>query len=479
MGLFSLGKDSKKDGGDPTVMAYLEDAMRIKAPAMLIDPHKNELPCNIASIREEDGTMNLQLHANLLAEKGAKVGIVIIVDNMRIYGSSKLQEVKPGHAMVDIPSSFELTERRKKQRAKVNPREGTTVTLLSGLFDGIGITGLADNLSEGGVRVKVENAIEIKTEKKINITGRTVHTGQIFPIVKISKIPRCLVTIECGGRLIYTDVQSGVTYLGVAFEEFKSEYAKAIEGFVAGRCTPPPNSLPPRSRRAKEEFIDTGHSSDSSAGKDKDKDKEEGADKDKDSKDHKEKESKDHKEKEPKESKSKSDDHSDAPPPVAPSAPAAADTAPAPDQATSEASMPTRPVPSPLQKLKRKTKTIVLGGTDDDLTVIGLEKVFLSEGYGKVLRLGIGELIAAPPQGAGLILLALDTDFESCIKLAKAIQSQLSDPAPMVLISETIPPGVGATLDAKAAGIQMLLPKAAKLDDAVFTKLEEMMGIKV
>jgi c-di-GMP-binding flagellar brake protein YcgR len=471
MAIFGLGKDSKKDGGDPTVMAYLEDALRLKAPAMLIDPHKNELPCNIGSIREEEGTMNLQLHANLLAEKGAKVGFVVIVDNMRIYGTSKLQEVKPGHAAIDFPGSFELSERRKKQRAKVNPREGTTATLLSGLFDGIGITGLVDNISEGGVRVRVENAIEIKTEKKISITSRTLRTGQIFPIVKIAKIPRCIVTIECGGRVIYTEVNSGVTYIGLAFEEFKSEYAKAIESFVSGRSSPPPTSLPPRARRAKEEFIEVGGHADAHAGK------EDGADKEKEGKE------KDSKEKEPKEGKHK-DEHWDAPPPApepdpaqqAQGQPAALAAVPPQSEQTGPSG---RPGPSPLQKLKRKTKTIVLCGTDEDL-VSSLEKLFQHEGYGKVAcPNGLDEIIGvAPPGGAGLIVLALDIPFENCLGLAGAIQAQIPDPTPMVLISDGIPPGVGAAHDAQGAGISLLLPKAAKIDDAVFNKLEELMGIK-
>jgi hypothetical protein len=49
----------------------------------------------------------------------------------------------------------------------------------------------------------------------------------------------------------------------------------------------------------------------------------------------------------------------------------------------------------------------------------------------------------------------------------------------MVLISDDIPPGVGAALDAQGAGVYLLLPKAAKIDDAVLGRLEELMGIKV
>jgi hypothetical protein len=485
MALFNFGKDKQKEGGDPTVMAYLEDAMRVKAPAMLIDPRKNELPCNIASFAEPEGTMNLMLHANLLAEKGAKVGIVVIVDNLRIFGWSKLHEVKPGHAVIEIPSSLELSERRKKQRAKLNPREGTTATLLSGLFDGIGITGLVDNISEGGVRVKVEKAIEIKTEKPITISSRTMRINQVFPIVKIAKIPRSVVTIECGGRLVYMDVASGVTFIGIAFEELKSEFARSIEAFVSGRNSPPPNSLPPRARRQKEEPRADAEP--------RPKDKEGPEDKDSKEKEQKEKAPK---EKEPKEAKHK-ESHFDAPPPPQPEAePQIVSDAPTeqPTGATEVMALgeqgvqgdqadgvpddlPVRPAPTPLQRLKRKARTIVLCGTDETI-IPTLEKIFQREGYGKVIvPSGIDGIFESAPQGgAGLIVLALDIPFDNCLGLAKGIVSQLSDPTPIVLISDDIPPGVGANLDAQSAGVSLLLSKSAKFDDALFTKLEELMG---
>jgi hypothetical protein len=87
-------------------------------------------------------------------------------------------------------------------------------------------------------------------------------------------------------------------------------------------------------------------------------------------------------------------------------------------------------------------------------------------------------IAAAPPGGAGLIVLALDIPFENCLGLAKTIQAQIPDPTPMVLISDDIPPGVGAANDAQAAGVSMLLPKAAKMDGALFARIEELMGIK-
>ncbi|MDR2561596.1 MAG: response regulator [Holophagales bacterium] len=452
MALFGFSKDKPKDGGaDPTVMAYLEDAMRIKSPAMLLDPRKNEIPCSIQSINEAEGTMQLVLRANLLAEKGAKITFVVVVDNMRIGGSSKLHEVKPGSAVVDIPASFELMERRKKQRAKINPREGTTCILLSGLFDGIGITGLPENMSENGARVKVEKALEVKSEKPVNVTSRNVQTGQIFPIMKLSKIPKVVATLEGAAKMVYMEVTSGTTYLGISFEEMKSEFMKAIGTFVASRATPLPNSLPPRARRSSVEM--DGKSSvgfnptqgDSKAGSG------------------------------PQDEKQKHSEPSAAAPPSSPtSQPAAAH-----ETSAQTENAPTnefgRPVPTPLQKLKRKGKTIILFGTDDQKLV----KTLQAEGYGKVCcpenMEGLLEVIQQP--GAGLLLMDLEMPLDNCLAIAATILGQLPEPVPVILVSENTQVGVRDALDAQKAGISLVLPRPLKIDNELFNKIEQSMSL--
>jgi len=476
MALFGSGKDKQKNQANPIVMAYLEDAQMIKSPAMLLDSHKNEIPCNIVAIQEDSNQLHLQLHANLFADKGTKVGFIVIIDNMRILGSSKIQEVRPGSAIIDIPDSFELHERRKKQRAKVNPREGTTATLLSGLFDGIGITGLIENMSETGLRVKVEKAIEIKTEKKITVSSRTLKVGQIFPIVKISKIPQCIATIECGGKVVYIEVTNGVSYIGLSFEELKSEYVRIIEKFVSNRNSPPPTSLPPRVRKQKETIRVDPVSQPSKGGSESEEETEAGA--------------------KSKTASSKSahepakEDSAKTPPSNAAAAEKKPETdheTPQPQQQAQPQSQPNaapsqshskRPEPTPLQKLKRRTRTILLFGTEDD-TLDQLEKTFQEEGYAKVVRpQSLDEIFESAPQGgAGILLLNLNMPVENCIDIAISILAHISDPIPIVLIPESGQITVGAHLDAQKAGISLLLPGPLKVDDALFSKMEELMGI--
>jgi hypothetical protein len=484
MSLFNFGKDKPKEEGNPTVMAYLEDALRTKCPAMIIDSRKNEIPCSIVAIQEPNGTMQLQLRANLLAERGSKITFVVIIDSMRIGGSSKLQEVKPGNAVIDIPDSFDLMERRKKQRAKINPREGTTCILLSGLFDGIGITGLPENMSENGMRLKVEKSLEIPSERPINLTSRHTPVGQIFPILKLSKIPRVVATIEAAGRLIYSEASMGTTYLGITFEEMKSEYAKVIGAFVAGRSSPLPNSLPSRSRRSAS--VDSGGGlgpgpGSGSAAADGSKPDSAAPEKPGSEK-----------------------PGSAAPAPSDKGAPAPSSAAPAENEnkpsaegsvaSTPETSAPgtsapmaadgsadkapvalQRPAPTPLQKLKRKGKTIVLFGVEEEQA---LAKLLQDDGYGKVVCPDSmeGLLESIPLGGAGLLLLDLDMPFDNCLAIAGSILDHSPDPIPMILISEDKQVGVGRSNDAQAIGISALLPRPLKIDDALFSKIDELMS---
>jgi|GEM_PF-425113 len=485
MALFGSSKEKQKHMANPIVMAYLEDAQMIKSPAMLIDSHKNEIPCNISMIQEESNQLHLILHANLFADKGVKVAFVVVIDNMRIMGSSKIQEVRPGNAIIDIPDSFELSERRKKQRAKVNPREGTTATLLSGLFDGIGITGLIENLSETGFRVKVEKAIEIKSEKKISISSRNLKVGQIFPIVKISKIPQTIATIECGGKVIYIEVTNGVSYIGFSFEELKSEFVRVLEKFVSNRNSPPPTSLPPRMRKQKETTLVDPVSKTSKDGEELPEESElTGKSKNVASKSTHESAKEEKKEEKQEAAKSSPSSGDTAPAEKKPETQETSHTQ-SQSQSQPQPSAPTgqtshaakRPEPTPLQKLKRRTRTIILFGEDD--TLDHLEKTFQSEGYAKVIRpQSLDEIFESAPQGgAGILLLSLGMPVENCIDIASSILAHIADPIPIVVIPEEGQITVGATLDAQKAGISMLLPGPLKVDDALFNKMEELMGI--
>jgi len=247
MALFSFGKDKQDGGTSDLVMAYLEEAQRVRSPFVVKDGRKVERAGTLQSLDEEAGTFNIQVGGPYVGEKGAKVDFIFIHENLRLGATVRVSEIRGGTVVLEIPSELDLLERRKQPRARLNPKEGATLTGLTSLFEGVGITGILENLSESGCRVRVEKAMNIKDQKKLGIGTALVPVGHSFMILKLNKVPRCPAVMEMGGQVAYLDDSSGGLVLGIVFE--KSEFSGALRGMVANRAGSMPSSLPPKARR--------------------------------------------------------------------------------------------------------------------------------------------------------------------------------------------------------------------------------------
>lgn len=247
MALFSFGKDKQDGGTSDLVMAYLEEAQRVRSPFVVKDGRKVERAGTLQSLDEEAGTFNIQVGGPYVGEKGAKVDFIFIHENLRLGATTRVCEIRGGTVVLEIPNGLELLERRKQPRARLNPKEGATLTGLTSLFEGVGITGILENLSESGCRVRVEKAMNIKDQKKLGIGTALVPVGHSFMILKLNKVPRCPAVMEMGGEVAYLDDSSGGLVLGIVFE--KSEFSGALRGMVASRAGSMASSLPPKARR--------------------------------------------------------------------------------------------------------------------------------------------------------------------------------------------------------------------------------------
>ena len=159
MALFGFGKDKRLAGTSDLVLAYLEDAQRVRSPFFVQDGRKVDRPAALQALNEEAGTLNLQVSGPFAGEKGALLSLVFIHENLRLGASSRLVEIRGGTVVLEIPEELELLERRKQPRARLNPKEGATLTGLTSLFEGVGINGVLENLSESGCRVRVSTPI--------------------------------------------------------------------------------------------------------------------------------------------------------------------------------------------------------------------------------------------------------------------------------------------------------------------------------
>jgi CheY-like chemotaxis protein/c-di-GMP-binding flagellar brake protein YcgR len=249
MSLFSIGKEKEPSHCRDLVLAYLEDAFRIRSPIVMKEPSKQEMRVSIHSVNEESESFRLLPSGPLDLAKGTKVEFILYHDGLRLAFSTRALDVRPGMITLHLPEKLELAERRHKQRARLNPKEGATLSALQGLTEGVGINGTIENISEGGLRVRVEKAITISSEKMLVLGTTLVPPGQTFLLLKLNKIPKCPGVMETSGKVVYLGYDQSGLVMGFSFATLRQDYLTSLGGMVSGRTAPIPSAVPLKARR--------------------------------------------------------------------------------------------------------------------------------------------------------------------------------------------------------------------------------------
>jgi len=439
MALFGFGKDKREGANSDLVMAYLEDAQRVRSPFFVKDGKKVERTAALQALDEEAGTLNLQISGSFAGEKGAKIEVVFIHESLRLGASMRLVEVRGGTVILDIPEELELLERRKQPRARLNVKEGATLTGLSSLFEGVGINGILENLSESGCRVRVEKAMNLKDQKKLGIGTALVSVGHSFMILKLNKVPRCPAVMEMAGKVSYLDDTGGGLVMGLLFE--KSEFMGAIRGMVASRAGSIPSAVPPKARR---------------------------------------KTVMDEPEGEPTprvERTVKPVEAVAAPKPVEPDKPEPPDskvTSPpsVPEPLPAEAPNPNRN--SALLRLKKRSRTIALLASAGHGEL--LRDHFLDEGYGRILlAIGWDAVVAHLHEPVSLLLIDTQRPVLESLEMVQRLKEAGMELPPIILAAEEVSRTL--VLAAHRVGVSQLLVKPYSLDESLSVLLEQQMGL--
>ena len=247
MAMFGTKKTKPTEGSD-LVLAYLEEAQKLRVPLNIVDGRGRAAVATLGSVSEE--RLSISPQGPLTLDKGAAVDILFLLDGLRFKASTKLQETKPGAAALDLPSNLSLAERRKKPRARINNREGATAIALTGLFDGVGLNGLIENISEGGLCLRVEKVMEVKTQRKMHMGANVLAIGQPLMLIKLTKLPKCA-PIELAGTVAWVDASQGLL-VGITFEKGKEGLLGPVRSLVSSRAAAIPSSVPPKTRRQPE-----------------------------------------------------------------------------------------------------------------------------------------------------------------------------------------------------------------------------------
>ena len=441
-------KKTKPSEGSELVLAYLEDAQRVRATLLAVDPKGRELPATFATITEERVTLAVQ--GRLLVEKGDTVVLLFYLDGLRLKAKGKFLELKNGNLVMDLPAKIELAERRKKPRARINQREGATAIALTGLFDGVGLTGTVDNISEGGMCLKVGRAMNVKTQGPMHMGPNLLSVGQALMLIKISKLPKCPL-IELGGTVASVASEGSFLSVGIAFESGKEGLLGPVRSLVSSRTSAIPSSLPTKARRSQEapsQGVEVGVELAPPHAAPK---------------------------KEPEPTSAAPEPvaatPAEVPEPVASQEPVAT-TEPAPEAAPAPET-PHRS--SALLRVKKRTRNLLLAmheGPDRDAVA-----AFLSaDGYGQVLVAGTLTELLEHVDRAQLVFVDDGVAELQGLLLASFIRSRTEDSLPQVILAEATVDSA-LVLGAHEIGVAQILVKPYDLDQDFLRMIEEHLGI--
>jgi CheY-like chemotaxis protein len=442
MALFGLSKDKKEDPSSDQVLAYLEEALRRRTPFLLFDSKERETPAHLVGLDEVAGTATFQYQGNLAADKGARITPVFILDGLRIGNPCKCLAVRAGQVDVALPEDLLILERRRHPRVRLNPKEGATLTALSGLFEGIGVTGVIENISEGGARVRVERAMEAKGERKLAPHANLLPKGHPFDLIKVSKLPRIPGKYECPGKAVYLDGGGGGLVMGVSFKAFPSEALGALRSLVSGRVAASPTTLPAKTRKAPDPEP-------------------------------------------PEEKREKAVAPESHKTPEKEAVAAAPTQPPEPIAVVPEADLPLTelaPESSPprnqaLIRLKKRSRTMLVAADPEEEGIAALVAHLQGEGYGRILVAGtLGELFGALDEpGLGLLFIDRGVAELAGLTLVETLQEVREDLPPILLALEAL--SAEDVVAAQESGVAHLMVKPFALDEDFSRLVENVLGL--
>jgi CheY-like chemotaxis protein len=434
MAMFGM-KKSKPSEGSELVLAYLEDAQRVRATLFALDPKGRETPASLIAVTEERVTLAIQ--GRVMAEKGEAISLLIYLDGLRLKATGRVQEAKAGTLLLDLPTTIQLAERRKKPRARLNQREGATAIALTGLFEGIGLTGTIDNISEGGMCLKVGRAMNVKTQGPMHLGPNLLSAGEVFMLIKLSKLPKCPL-LELGGTATHVASEGGILSVGIAFEAGKESLLSPVKALVSSRSGALPTSVPPKARRAQEAAAKPAEPSIELAS--------------------------------PRPAPKKEPEVAPDPVPAA---------APAPDPPVQVTETPLAPEPhgrgSALLRVKKRTRNLMLAmeeGPERD----ALAAFLVADGYGQVLAAAtLTELLDCLDR-AQLVFVDGGVAEVQGLALASLLRHRLAEDMPPVILAETTVDS-DLVLGAHEVGVAQILVKPYDLDQDFLRMLEGHLGI--
>jgi hypothetical protein len=241
-GVALFSKKSKIKDDQPGVFAaedeifgFLDEIFQQRSPLSVRTKTKH-WDCSIYFLDVNRKILRIEDSFGLLENDGKPVLCGFSLDRTWYQFQSKIN-FKDGKPHLLLPKAIKMSERRKKPRAGISPREQVNVTILQSLGAGVGFTGVATDIGPGGICLKIDRALKLESQKEIKVRPDLIPKGTQLMIVKVKGVPG-VPTFECQG--ITNRISGPGTYkLALKFAKLPSKIEAAIENFVNSRYHPP------------------------------------------------------------------------------------------------------------------------------------------------------------------------------------------------------------------------------------------------
>jgi len=221
------------------ILAWLEELSRIRTvmDLKLGGPDLPVIPAKMELVGEETRTCTLRLQHTPMVEPtpGQRALLVFPMDGQR-FQAELVYQGRGGYLeyRFKLPVAITHAERREAVRFHFRSREKVQIVVLTGLFQGLGLSGELVDLSMGGCGFLLQRVIRVQDERRVPIRPDLLAPGTPLALVRLPDLPR-LPLVECGGRVSHMRQWPGGITMGLAFESLGAFETGILGKFMSER----------------------------------------------------------------------------------------------------------------------------------------------------------------------------------------------------------------------------------------------------
>lgn len=223
------------------IMGYLEEQLShdaAESELSLESAPDKPFKVRITGVFENKGTMILMFSRKLNKKPPPKTAFILylVVSGKRLVTGPVhfLKLVRDSHYVFSLPKKVYMAERRKHPRIKLLRANQANVVILPDLTKGFGCSGKMVSISNRGFSVKVEKAMDIKSQKPVPTRADMFQRDQDLMIIRIKGLGP-YPTVEISGQIAYYHYDVGGYLMGVKITNMGQVQLANWEGFLKKR----------------------------------------------------------------------------------------------------------------------------------------------------------------------------------------------------------------------------------------------------